>query len=128
MPYINRDGHRNPEIREYDATPFGDMSSHVYNLAMGYYFTGDEKYADRAALLLRTWFIDSKTRMNPNLDHAQIVKGHDQGRPTGIIESLRLMGVLDGVGLLKAQRPGRLMTRREWSRGLRDYQALDAGE
>jgi uncharacterized Ntn-hydrolase superfamily protein len=100
LPYVRHDGKRNPEIREYDATRMGEMSSHVYALALGYYFTGEEKYAQRAALLLRTWFTDDATRMNPNLTHAQIVKGENEGRPTGIIESLRFLNVIDAIGLL----------------------------
>jgi uncharacterized Ntn-hydrolase superfamily protein len=100
LPYVRHDGKRNPEIREYDATRMSEMSSHVYALALGYYFNGDEKYAQRAALLLRSWFIDDATRMNPNLTHAQLVKGENEGRPTGIIESLRFLNVIDASGLL----------------------------
>jgi hypothetical protein len=122
LPYINRDGHRNPEIREYDAEPFGAMSSRVYNLALGYYFTGDEKYAERAAVLLRTWFVDPARRMNSNLDHAQIVKGHDSGRPTGIIESLRLLGVIDGVGLLNGSKAWTEHDQKAIEAWFRDYQ------
>lgn len=122
LPYVRDDGRRNPEIREYDATPFGEMSSHVYNLALGYYFTGDEKYAARAALLLRTWFVEAPTRMNPNLNHAQIVKGQDDGRPTGIIESLRLMGVVDGVGLLKGARAWTAADQKGMEDWFREYQ------
>lgn len=100
LPYVRHDGRRNPETRDYDATPMGDMSGHVYALALGYYFTSDEKYAARAALLLRTWFIDDATRMNPNLTHGQLVKGQNEGRPTGIIETLRLLNVIDAIGML----------------------------
>src|SRR5579871_2599810 len=122
LPYINRDGHRNPEIREYDAEPFGAMSGRVYSLALGYYFTGEEKYAERAALLMRVWFVDPKTRMNPNLDHAQMVRGHDEGRPTGIIESLRLMGVVDGVGLLHGSKAWTDADQKAMEKWFGDYQ------
>jgi hypothetical protein len=101
LPYIRRDGERNPEVREYDARTFSTFSDHVWNLALAGYMTGDERYSRRAALLLRTWFIDPATRMNPNLDHGQFVKGENLGRGTGIIESNRFLPVLDGVGLLQ---------------------------
>ncbi len=76
------------------------MARSVYPLGLAYYFTGDEKYADRAAVLLRAWFLDSASKMNPNFDHAQMVKGVDKGRGTGIIESLRLIKAVDAAGLI----------------------------
>ena len=104
LPYIRRDGQRNPETAEYDFRPFGDMSSRVYLLAMAYYFTGDERYAGHATLLIRTWFLDPPTRMNPDLQHAQLVKGVNDGRGTGIIETTRLLNVLDGIGMLQGSK------------------------
>ena len=53
LPYIRRDGERNPEISsDYDAPRFGALTGAVTTLALAYYFSDDEKYAARAALLL----------------------------------------------------------------------------
>jgi hypothetical protein len=104
LPYVRHDGKRNPEIREYDASSFSTMSGHAYTLALACYLTGNDAYADHAALLLRTWFLDPATRMNPNLEHAQLVKGVNDGRGTGVLEADRLLNVVDAVGLLQGSK------------------------
>ncbi|HSV12750.1 MAG TPA: alginate lyase family protein [Tepidisphaeraceae bacterium] len=101
LPYYRRDGERNPETREYDSPALSEMSSHVSTLALAGYLTGDDRYAKRAAELLRVWFFDDATRMNPNLNHAQLIKGQNDGRGTGIIESNRLLPVVDAIGMMQ---------------------------
>jgi hypothetical protein len=70
-------------------------------LALVWYFTSVEKYAAKAAALLRYWFFDAATKMNPNLNYAQAVPGVNDGRGTGIIESRDLTGIADAAGLLE---------------------------
>jgi len=101
LPYVRHDGERNPETQDYDGPILTRLSSHVYSLALAGYFTGDRRYSDRAALLLRVWFFDPATKMNPDLEHAQFIKGINDGRGTGILETTRLFNVIDAVGLLR---------------------------
>jgi hypothetical protein len=101
LPYIRRDGRRNPEIKKIpDDDNMAMISSDAETLGLAYYFTGDERYAAKAAELLRVWFLDPATRMNPNLRYAQAVPGVNTGRGTGLIESVRLTGAVDAAGLL----------------------------
>jgi hypothetical protein len=100
LPYVRRDGQVNPEYREYDNVAMGRMESAVTTLAHAYFFTAHEPYAQHAALLLRTWFLDDQTRMNPNLEFGQRVPGQNVGRGTGTIEMRSLPELLDAVGLL----------------------------
>ena len=101
LPYIRHDGETNPQTRDYtDHREINELIVAVHSLGLGYYFTGNEAYAARAALLLRTWFLDPATRMSPNLNYAQAVLGVNTGRGTGLIDDHQMPLLLDGVTLL----------------------------
>jgi hypothetical protein len=102
LPYMRRDGERNPEIYTItDRRYIGELDNAVRILSLGWWLTGDEKYAKKAAVLLRHWFLDDSTRMNPNLVYAQAVPGVNDGRGTGLIETVSLTGITDAAGLLE---------------------------
>jgi hypothetical protein len=100
LPYVRHDGKRNPANRTSDRRALGSMIGTVETLALAWYFTGDETYADKATQLLRAWFLAPKTRMNPNFEFAQAVPGVNTGRGTGLIEMAGMTSLVDSVGLL----------------------------
>jgi len=105
LPYIRRDGERNPEINKItDHRSLDQLESSVETLALAYYFKGDETYAVKATQLLRAFFLDSTTRMNPNLQYAQYIPGVNTGRGIGLIETRGLTRVVDAIGLLTGSR------------------------
>ena len=101
LPYIRKDGQTNPELHTVpDKDNLNAMASNVYTLALAYYIKGDEKYAEHAIKLLRVWFLDADTRMNPNINFGQAVRGVTDGRGEGVLESRTLAQVIDAIGLL----------------------------
>ena len=105
LPYIRKDGQTNPEVKEYkDKEYMPRLSDEVLTLALAYYFSGQQLYAEHASRLLRTWFLDTATRMNPNLNFAQAVKGVNTGRGAGMIDSRHFVKVIDAIGLLQGSK------------------------
>ena len=101
LPYVRKDGEHNPEASTIeDHENLGRMASNVHALALGYFFIGDESYAKRASLLLRVWFLDPGTRMNPNLRFAQAILGVNDGRGIGVLDARGFADVVDGLALL----------------------------
>ena len=103
VPYVRRDGEINPEVKNFpDKVVLPGLSASIYHLALAYYFTGKEAYATHATKLIKVWFLDTATRMNPNLKYAQSVKGVTNGRAEGVIDTRHFMHIMDGIQLLKA--------------------------
>jgi hypothetical protein len=92
-PYIQRDGMSNPDNFVEHRKAMIRLSLIVPAMAAAYKLTKDRAYATHAAKHLRAWFIDPSTRMNPNLQYAQAIKGRFTGRGTGIIDTLHFVEV-----------------------------------
>ena len=102
LPYINRDGQRNPEIRKItDHDNLAELGNAVQVLSLSWYLIRDPKYAEKATSLLEYWFLDHKTKMNPNLEYGQAIPGINNGRGIGIIETIPLIGIADAARLLQ---------------------------
>jgi len=103
LPYIRKDGETNPEsqsLKESDRQRLGALAKHTEALALAYYFTEKEKYAKKVAELLRVWFLDKETRMNPNVNHAQCRPGHNLGSKSGVLDGRLLIQAIESSLLI----------------------------
>lgn len=103
LPYIRRDGVTNPasqSLKESDRQRIGALGVNTETLGLAYYLTGEEKYAQKAAELLRVWFLDPSTYMNPNVNHAQCRPGHNNGTKSGILDGRLMVRALEGSLLI----------------------------
>jgi hypothetical protein len=76
------------------------MGAAVDALSLAYFLSEDRRYAIKAAELVRAWFLQPATRMNPNAKFAQGVPGRTPGRAEGVLDTTRLTRVVEGVGLI----------------------------
>ena len=108
LPYIRRDGETNPDSqskKKSDRPRIERIGIDTETLGLAYYLTGDEKYAKKAAELLRVWFLDPATRMNPNLNFAQGKPGHATGNKSGILDGRMMVRALEGSLLIAGSTP-----------------------
>ncbi|MCL1821800.1 MAG: alginate lyase family protein [Prolixibacteraceae bacterium] len=103
LPYIRRYNEINP-AHDSDYRQLEMMVQRVCTLSLAWFFSGEKKYAAAAAGQLRVWFIDPRTRMNPNLRYAQSIPGRREGRAAGIVEAQSLASLVDAVLLLNASK------------------------
>lgn len=100
-PYVQRDGLTNPDNFTHHREAMIAFSRIVGALASAYRLTGDESYVLHAVPHIKAWFIDPATRMNPHLRYAQAIKGRVTGRGIGIIDTIHLMEVAQGILTMK---------------------------
>ncbi|TZF83097.1 alginate lyase family protein [Pedobacter sp. BS3] len=101
-PYIQKDGMTNPDNFVAHRQAMIRFSRIIGALASAYKLTGDKKYALHALVHLKAWFINPETLMNPNLAFAQAIQGRFTGRGIGIIDTIQLMEVAQGVLVMQA--------------------------
>lgn len=104
MPWVYIDGVINEEnFSKDDAVRQDTMCSNVTKLCLAYFYSRDNRFAEKAMELARVWFIDPATRMNPHLTYAQVIPGVDNnmGHPPGIIFGRVYINVLSGLSLIR---------------------------
>lgn len=99
-PYIQRDGHSNPDNFTDHRRFLMRMSVQVPALTAAWTLTRDPRYAEHAAKHLRAWFVDESTRMNPHLRYSQAIHGRMTGRGIGIIDTIHLVEVARAIEVL----------------------------
>lgn len=110
LPYIRKDGERVPGTRmyeaqsnKYDRTAIQRVFDETTALALAGCVFSTPAYTEKAAKLIRHWFIDEKTAMNPHLTYSQVVMGmnENRGAASGLIETKDMYFFLDAVRLVR---------------------------
>jgi hypothetical protein len=100
-PYLRDDGHSNPARIVANQTALNAMCDAVFSLGVASFLLDNPAYGKRAALLLHTWFLNPKTKMNPGLDYAQSVPGVNNGRGSGVVDGRSFVRAIQGLEFLE---------------------------
>lgn len=124
LPFILRDGFGNPDsngsLIEMKGAALG-----IYNNALAFYLTEEERYAEQAAELARTFFTDEATAMTPHSEFGKVVPGVNEDGGfvvAGIGNMFRL--IYDGLGLIEGAKAWTIHDRRamqSWSAQFLDW-------
>ncbi|MDB6126326.1 MAG: Alginate lyase, partial [Verrucomicrobia bacterium] len=81
--------HNEKQVALGDAAHLSSFAKNVETLAVAWQLNHDDAAARRAGEWLRAWFITPATRMNPNLEFAQVRLGHNRnhGSPAGVLDA-----------------------------------------
>lgn len=121
LPYIQRDGETNPGNFNEHRAALRKLRDAVAALGAAYVITGEDRYVAKAQTLLRVFFLDPATRMNPSLNYAQAVPGRSPGRGIGIIDTLHLIEIPVAIAAMRkspALSPETVSGLKQW---FRDY-------
>jgi hypothetical protein len=124
LPYINRDGESNPGNFSQHRLALRDERDAAAALGAAYKITGDDRYVKKAVTLLTVFFLEPKTRMNPNLQYAQAVPGSSPGRSWGIIDGLHLVEIPPAIAAMQSSPafpPAVLTGLKHWFRDLTEW-------
>jgi hypothetical protein len=127
LPYITIDGKNNTElVARGDHERLFSFVGNVTTLAAAWRVNHDRAAARRAGEWLRAWFIAPATRMNPNLEYAQVQLGRNgnHGNPIGVLDSRGFSNIIDSLLILHrspAFAPGEEVAIRGWFKTYLDW-------
>jgi len=91
-PWVHREGHINPDRFLANKAALNSTCDSIFSLGMASYFLDDPRYGREAARVINGWFLNPKTRMNPNLEYSEAIRGLNEARG----------GALDGRVFIRA--------------------------
>ncbi|WP_084639977.1 alginate lyase family protein [Kaistia adipata] len=88
---------------QFDRDRVQSFSDDVIMLALAGSALSERRYLERAAELVRAWFLDPQTRMAPHLRFAQVTRGHnnDENSGSGVLDLACIAPLLDAVRLIE---------------------------
>jgi hypothetical protein len=104
LPFVSHDGkHNHEQVARGDRPRIDKLADAVAALAAAWRVNHDEAAARRAGEWLRAWFVTPATRMNPNLEYAQVRLGHrdNKGNPAGMLDTREFATVIDALRVLE---------------------------
>ncbi len=103
MPWSARDGQVNPMTRggNTDQVRQSRMMDALTVLNLAYHLSGEERFGTKIHEIMRVWYLDPETRVNPNINFGQGIPGVNNGRPIGVIEWTSIRHVVTSAELLQ---------------------------
>lgn len=106
-PYVSRDGQVNPDVRTLNGPgAINSVSQSVLYNALSFCFTKTTTYSQNVASFIDTFFLNPSTKMNPNMNFGQIVRGPGpdgrQGTFTGVLDLRGLVKIVNAISMVKA--------------------------
>lgn len=106
FPFVKKDGQANDELlrgeKGHDHEYLKTMVQAVTTLVTAAYLGDDADCNEKAIRILRHWFLEPKTRMNPHLEYSQGVPGKNTGASSGVIDTHSFYMLIEMLGLLEA--------------------------
>ncbi|KAF9963372.1 hypothetical protein BGZ70_007461, partial [Mortierella alpina] len=102
LPYVRHDGKPNPEMDSvWDYRLLRKMFRDCYFMGQAYFWTGDERYAEKTVHRVKQWFLDPETRMNPNVKYGSWIFGESLGRAQGVLDMFKVYGMFEALKSIK---------------------------
>lgn len=101
LPYIRRDGLVNPAAARNDFHTLSRLRERLNQLALLSRYDQDGQAARHGGELIRVFFLNPETRMNPHMTYAQGIPGRVPGRELGCIDGYILVEIVHAAEILQ---------------------------
>ncbi|KAF9111000.1 hypothetical protein BGX27_005527 [Mortierella sp. AM989] len=105
MPYVRLDGKPNPDMDSvWDYRLLRKVFRDCYYMGQAYFWTGDERYAEKIVFRVKEWFLNKETYMNPHLKYASLIFGSPLGRAQGVLDMFKVYGMFDALKAIEGSK------------------------